>query len=1254
MMSKLTRWLNKHLFLILIFLYSSAIGQIEKIRSNFSNPPAEYSLVPFWSWNGKLEADKLKWQMDQMKEKGIDGAFIHARAGLTESETPYLSDAFWVAMDTSVTHAKRIGFQTYLYDEDKWPSGSAGGRTIAVNPEEFTKKGLYYDFMEVIGEQQINLNFSGDVVSVFAGKLKHDGILITSSLIDITNKNGTVWNVPNGKWLIVAFSLHLDQTGQIDYMDMDAVRTFLDLTHEEYYKRFGNEFGRTIPGIFFDEIYLNPHQRIRTLIWTDDFLEQFLTLKGYDLKPFLPLLSFDGDEETSKIRSDYFDVVSELYTNAWFRQYADWAEDHSIWVTGHTGERFDSFFKQGDYFKTMGQLQIPTADNEDFRYGFPRLINWYAPKQMSSIAHNYGRTRVGSEAMGGGGYGISLAEYKYGLGMLASYGINFFIPHLFHYEVNTPETQEDAPPSWFYRNPYWKYFKPLADYGKRLSYVLSQGHHVSDVALLHPLSAQWADGNERRIQETDFMNIQQNLLDNLIDYDIIDPNSLSKSDVSDGLISIFDANYKVLLLPAIPVLSLEEAEKIYEFYKNGGIVVALDPLPSKSMHGGTNDGRVKEIIKKVFGYDPSQIQKRYFRVDDNFKHFYRTHKNVNGGIGIFTQYLNEIQRILEIVVNDGFDILSGDKIALSFNRRKLKDAEIFYFMNELDEMKSWVIEFDGVRYIEKWDLYTGEISEENNWLTGANGNQCLVLSLKGHESKVFTFIDGSIKSKTEVIKESNLLHPKMTMQESAKTVTGWSKSKDSISVELLTGNLEKEKIKIPAENDLKSLEIEGKWNFQLVPEELDYKWNNNVSHQIVELPLMKFAWNHENLNSSLRDEINTLLWKEIKIEDLYNKKEGVQRYLSDWNAKWITYYQTQLHRRNLGGGSKLFKKSIEFEKPISNAKIFITADESYELMINGEFIGKDNNWKTVERYELDGARFQSETEIIVKVKNTNGLLFEADFELTDGEIVKVISDNSWLAVGDGSVVENAFEYSSPPLGRWGKIAKTDSKISFPLIANYKQFLPPGAFALKKPNIIGEYNIYINNQLLEFNPNEDSLNFQHLLSEKENEIEISVEIFDENYGLIKPLQIFCTSIETELTDWQNLNIGWYSGRGLYSKSIIVPNNYLGEDQKLILDLGEVNHFAEIWINGKLASYHSWGPFESDITNFLIEGQNNITVVVANLIINEAQWNILDDNYDSRAARWWLDGTISREKNKLKSGLIGPVNLIPLKKVSVKIE
>ena len=562
--------------LLALVLPVMLFGQSPDLAKSFMQPPSEYSMIPFWSWNGTLKPEKLTWQIDQMQEKGISGAFMHARAGLDESETPYFSDGFWKAVDTTIRYSASKGFHTYLYDEDKWPSGSAGGRTIAANPDEFVKKILNYQKMEVVGPQILTLNMQKYPTAIFAGKIAENGNYSSDKQVNLTSQAGKQWNVPAGRWAIISFEMVKDPGAQIDYLDSAAVAKFIEVTHEEYYKRFKNYFGNTIPGIFFDEIFANGAKLGDNIFWTDDFLKKFRKIKGYDLADKLPLIIFNDPGKSEKLRYDYFDVVKELYVKAWFKQYADWCAAHQIFATGHTAEKLLHYKREADYFSTLGQLQVPGTDNEEYRYGYPRMIDFYNPKQISSIAHLYNRKRVMAESMGGGGYTIPLEEYRYGFSMLGVYGINMFIPHLFHYTIDTPETQSDWPPSWFYTNPYWKYFKPLGRFcqpdfvyeftGKgslRCGCSFSAHRFMGETAILIRLMTVFTNLFSRSFWKT------------IIDYDVIDPASLSRSKVEGNKLVAGTGNYRVLVLPAIHAIRSDVLKKIEVFVENGGIVIGL-------------------------------------------------------------------------------------------------------------------------------------------------------------------------------------------------------------------------------------------------------------------------------------------------------------------------------------------------------------------------------------------------------------------------------------------------------------------------------------------------------------------------------------------------------------------------------------------------------------------------------------------------------------------------------------------------------
>ncbi len=97
---------------------------LKDLERDFREPGAWHRGMPFWAWNGKLSPDELRRQIRLMKRMGLGGFFMHSRVGL---DTPYLSDEWFACIDACVDEAAKQGMLAWLYDEDRWPSGAAGG-----------------------------------------------------------------------------------------------------------------------------------------------------------------------------------------------------------------------------------------------------------------------------------------------------------------------------------------------------------------------------------------------------------------------------------------------------------------------------------------------------------------------------------------------------------------------------------------------------------------------------------------------------------------------------------------------------------------------------------------------------------------------------------------------------------------------------------------------------------------------------------------------------------------------------------------------------------------------------------------------------------------------------------------------------------------------------------------------------------------------------------------------------------------------
>ncbi len=1232
-------------------------AQTSELAKDFKNPPSEYSMIPFWSWNGTLKPEKLTWQIDQMLDKGISGAFLHARAGLDESETPYFSDGFWKAVDTTIRYSALKGFHTYLYDEDKWPSGSAGGRTIAANPDEFVKKILFYQKMEIVGPQSITLNLQKNPIAVLAGRIAENGNYVSAEQVNLTGKTGKKWDVPPGRWAIISFEMVKDPGAQIDYLDSAAVAKFIEITHEAYYKRFKNYFGNTIPGIFFDEIFANAAKMGDYIFWTDDFMLKFRKIKGYDLADKLPLIIFNDPGKSEKLRYDYFDVVRELYVKAWFKQYADWCAAHQIFATGHTAEKLLHYKREADYFNTMGQLQVPGTDNEEYRYGYPRMIDWYNPKQISSIAHLYNRKRVMAESMGGGGYTIPLEEYRYGFSMLGVYGINMFIPHLFHYTVDSPETQSDWPPSWFFTNPYWKYFKPLADFASRVSFMNSQGRAVCDVAILFPLTDLWENGYPEKIDDSFYKLVQQELLDHHIDYDVIDPTSLAGSKIEGKELVAGAGHYRILVLPAIHSIRRDVMKQIESFVKKGGIVIGLKELPVLSENGPAEDEKVALKVKELFGFPPSALKpEEYYQWNRGQTDHFVLKENKTGGAAYFTRFVSLLPEIISSRISPDYIVKSKNGEYLRMNHRHIDSAEVFQLVNDRNSAEKYQISLKNRGVPSVWNPETGVIHPFENYQL-KEGRLELTLDFKPRESFFLVLGPGLPDSIKGMIDLTDLTDYKISKGEKFIKIEGWGKTDQIHHVDFSINNQVIQK-KWKSNQSIPEINMDGNWQFQLVPHALDYSWNPTVVADTLALAVMKFQ-PERIANEGIKNQWNKNLfddsgWKTVKIVDEFNKKPGVQRYLSSWDGSWISYYDNAMHIADIEGGDRTFIKEILLDGAVKEARLAITADMDYELWINGNAVGSDKDWKIAEIYDIRGFLKQGKNLFKVKTTKTRGLLLQGAIRLKNGENKTIKSDESWLVSAGEQEWRPAFRFADPPLGSWGNIANPLQMADFPQTVWYRQPLPPGIKALKMPVIKGKYTMFVNGSPVNTVNQKGILDIFGLLNKGVNILAISVVASDETCGVRQPVEVVCGKVDAPLVAWNTMGLGWYSGRAMYTRKVNISSTYLQQGTKLILDPGQINYFAEIWVNDKLVSFSPWGPFETEITRFVKEGDNVISIVVANLQANQATWNILDANITDKAARWWHNGAIEREKEKLISGLMGPVQIIPYTRESVELK
>ncbi|MBN1557028.1 MAG: hypothetical protein JW951_02645 [Lentisphaerae bacterium] len=545
----------------------------------FRNPGSACRGAPLWAWNGALEPDALRRQVRLMHRMGLGGFFMHSRVGL---DTPYLSDAWFACINACIDEADRLGMRAWLYDEDRWPSGAAGG--LVTREPRYRMRHLE---MAVL-RRPAKLTWSGDVLAVFTARVRGD----TVAGVERLPRGRRPGRLGRGRSLLVfrhvvqPCSSWFNGRAYLDTLNPKAVRAFIRVTHEAYRRRCGEHFGGRVPGIFTDE----PNVRYGGApAWTDALPAVFRRRYGYDLLDHLPELFFDIEgREVSRARYHYFDCVTHLFVSAFARQIGAWCERHGLLHTGHVLYE-DSLSLQsrwvGSAMRFYEHMQAPGMDLLTERW---RVYD--TAKQVASAARQFGRTWRLSETYGCTGWDFPLRGHKALGDWQAALGINLRCQHLAWYTM-LGEAKRDYPAGIFYQSPWWPLYGKVEDYFARIFAVMTRGTEVRDVLVVHPLESVWALLRERcpgeaRVRALDAMlpALRDTLLDASLDFDYGDEEIMSRHGrVSgrDGAVRLHvgQAAYRVAVVPPLRTIRGSTVRLLDRFRRRGGTVIFAGNAP---------------------------------------------------------------------------------------------------------------------------------------------------------------------------------------------------------------------------------------------------------------------------------------------------------------------------------------------------------------------------------------------------------------------------------------------------------------------------------------------------------------------------------------------------------------------------------------------------------------------------------------------------------------------------------------------------
>lgn len=790
-------------------------GGIEK---EFVDPPSEYRLAPFWFLNRDLRDEELIRQIKEMHEKGVDGFILHARHGLL---TPYLSEEWFERIRTCIETAKKLDMKAYLYDENNWPSANADGKIVAENPN-YRMSGVYLTHrLDVKAGEKLSLKIDklDELVAVVAYPVKNgniEGFFRCGQILnDFVNDDLLEWEVPsNCDFRVYVFSRKFLTSGlffgsAVDTLNPDAIKRFIELTHKEYAKRFKDEFGSTIWGIFTDEPAMdyNPQDAIP---WTPRLPALFERRNGYPLFKVLPALFEDVGPLTSMVRAHFRDTVTEAYVEAFFKQIYEFCDKINLNFVGHVlseGELYYHTRHQGDFFRGAQYMHFGGVDflceltwpQEGSLWGLNNLVG---PKFASSAAHLLEKPRVMSEAFGlASQWGISLNTLKWLTDWQVALGVNLIMPHAFYYSIQGFRKWE-CPPDEFYRVPFWKYYRKFADYVARLCYLFSHGNHIADVALLYPIKSMWATINPKPTPETEkiiagFNKTSEALLRIGFDYDYLSEEILQQRGIFQrGLIWIMDEacsdvleEYKVLIMPTMTMISWETVELIEDYLDVGGKIIALGCLPHTSFEAGED----KELLGRLSFLFGVPAEEARLNVDGMEKRIYR--KKHEKGEAVFVRGAHDLplQDLEETLFSLLRELIEPDVLILEDKKpardivhlHYTKDERSFYFFVNTSRRESVTFQAElsegGIPLL--WNAEKGSLEPFPFKWQEKEGKTILEITLPPNNSVVVSLEDElpkelmPVKKKTPVSEENLVLQEKWqfrTLKPNALPLKEWS------------------------------------------------------------------------------------------------------------------------------------------------------------------------------------------------------------------------------------------------------------------------------------------------------------------------------------------------------------------------------------------------------------------------------------------------------------------------------------------------
>jgi hypothetical protein len=807
---------------------SRLIGNLEK---GFHNPPLFAKPRVFWWWlNSMATKESITRDLEELKAKGFGGALIfdagssNYNVAKKTAHGPIFGSKEWKELFVfALKEADRLGLEMSFNIVSGWNPGGPTvtpkdalkkviwSEKIISGPVQFSDtlplpKGEFYrdvavqafrfdkqkqkNFLMYWELKSLNEGFRGfDEYPLYKLREENDSLISEydvkrDSIIDLTkniDENGKLnWNVPPGDWKIIRIGSALtevrvstasdDYDGlSFDHLSTEAFKKFFTEAVDPILKDVKPYVGKSLKYLMTDS------WEMETANWTENFRDEFFQRRGYDMAPYLSVISgqiVESRDASDRFLYDFRKTVSDCIADRMYLEFAKISHERGLLVHPESGGPHAAPI---DGLKCLGRNDFPMGEfwarSNTHRYTEDQRLFL---KQSSSAAHIYGKRFVAGEGPTSIGpqWERSPKDLKSVFDQNLCEGINRFYWHCFTSspkEFGLPGNEYFAGTHFNPNVTWWGQSKNFVDYLSRSSFLLSEGLFQAAVCFYYGDDVPNFVKRKKINPELGF------------GYDYDECNAevvLNRMSVKDGKIIFPDGmSYNILRLPDHDAITLEVLKKIEQLVKDGATVVGPKPIKSTGLKDyPSSNTEVQKIADKLWGKCDGKI------IMEN---------NYGKGKVYWGKSLRDI--LLEKNIQPDFDFVSSqDSTQMDYIHRKAEGADIYFVVNRLARKGIYDTKY---RYItslpdryewvdckfritgkqpEIWDPMTGKIEdalvyrEENGYtivpLQFEPEGAKFVVFRKASRKKHFVSVDRNGKSFFPIAKELPEMFPPVRLE----------------------------------------------------------------------------------------------------------------------------------------------------------------------------------------------------------------------------------------------------------------------------------------------------------------------------------------------------------------------------------------------------------------------------------------------------------------------------------------------------------